>query len=189
MRTYQKYLFPLLFLIPSTSVFAGFMEVGASGNYRISKINSNNYQEMVSYTGSLSYYFWEMSAMELSYTQGNQIVVLQIPSDNKTTTTTFFELIGLDLVITLADKQSDFQPYVKMGGAYIKKEIVRTIESLGSDRIDSPAGLVPSAGVGFRIKLSTNFSIKAGVDAWTSPLKQNPVTIDYAGRAGVSFLF
>ena len=168
---------------------AGLFELGSSGNYRISRIDKDNYQEMVSYTGSISYYFWEMSAIELSYTEGEQIVVLKIPDENKTTTTTIFRMAGLDLVLTLAGKESPFQPYIKVGGAYIKKEMYREVETLGTDRLPSSEGLVPSAGVGFKIKLTDAMSIKMGVDAWTSPSNQEPTTIDYAGRAGISWMF
>lgn len=44
-----------------------FVELGANANYRRSAFDSNNYQELISYTGSISYYFMEMSAIELSY--------------------------------------------------------------------------------------------------------------------------
>ncbi|MGE0763653.1 MAG: outer membrane beta-barrel protein [Bdellovibrionales bacterium] len=168
---------------------AGVIEVGASGNYRISRINKENYQEMVSYTGTLSYYFWELSALELSYTEGTQIVVLQIPTENRTTTTTSFQMAGLDLVLTLADKQSVFQPYVKLGGAYLKKEMQREIENMGITKLPSSEGVVPSAGVGFKFRIGANLSLKVGVDAWTSPSNQSPTTIDYAGRAGISWMF
>lgn len=144
---------------------------------------------MVSYTGSLSYYFWEMSALELSYTEGTQVVVLSIPGDNKNVVTTQFRIIGGDLVLTLADKDSLLQPYVKVGGAYMTKKITREIQTVGSDHLDAPSGLVPSAGVGFKIKISQGLSIKVGVDAWTSPPEKKPVTVDYAGRAGISWLF
>ncbi len=168
---------------------AGVFEIGASGNYRISRLDEDNYSEMVSYTGTISYYFWEMSALELSYTQGTQITVMLIPGDNKTTTTTGFQMGGADLVLTLADKQSLFQPYVKLGGAYLRKEMVREIETLGKDRLPTSEGIVPSAGVGFKIRLTNALSLKAGVDAWTSPPSQDRTTIDYAARAGISWMF
>lgn len=172
----------------SISASAGFIELGASGNYRISRINTDNYQELISYTGSLAYYFWEMSAIELSYTQGSQVVVVTPDPTSRTKITTFFELIGADLVLTLADKQSFFQPYIKAGGAYTKKVIVREVINQ-SDRIPSRDGLVPSAGLGFKLNFTNAFSIKVGVDAWSSPPGQDPVTVDYAGRGGISWIF
>lgn len=174
-------------LTPNAS--AGIFEVGGSGNYRISRLDKDNYQEMTSYTGSVSYYFWEMSALELSYTEGEQIVVLKIPTENKTTTTTIFKMAGLDLVITLASKESVIQPYIKAGGAYITKDMYREVETVGMDRLPSQKGLVPSAGAGIKIKFTNTMSLKVGVDAWTSPSNQKPTTIDYAGRAGLSWMF
>jgi hypothetical protein len=182
--------FILLMALWSGAAQAGFVEIGASGNYRISRIDDNNKQELVSYTGSVSYYFWELSALELSYTQGQQVVTVQFEGETtRTTMTTFFELIGLDLVLTLADKQSMLQPYIKVGGAYLRKEIVRDVEGLGRTKMDSPAGVVPSAGIGFKLRFTQTLSFKVGVDAWTSPLDREPVTIDYAGRAGISWMF
>lgn len=187
----RKFLVIFILGLSVQSSSAGFVELGGSGNYRISKIDADNYQELLSFTGSMSYYFWEMSALELSYTEGKQIVSLKINSDpNKTVTTTIFRLAGLDLVLTLAGKESVLQPYVKVGGAYIQKEILRQVVGFGSpDRIDSPSGVVPSAGVGFKVKISQTFSIKVGVDGWSSPLNRKPVTWDYAGRAGVTWMF
>lgn len=179
-----------LFVLWSSAASAGYVEVGASGNYRISKIDDDNKQELISYTGSISYYFWELSAIELSYTQGRQVVTTKFPGETAhSITTTFFELFGLDLVLTFADKQSSFQPYVKVGGAYMSKQIVREIEGISRDKVDAPEGLVPSAGIGFRLKFTNALSLKVGVDGWTSPPDHDPVTVDYAGRAGLSWMF
>ncbi|MCB0412171.1 MAG: outer membrane beta-barrel protein, partial [Bdellovibrionales bacterium] len=183
----------LLIAQPSFAV----MELGATANYRKSIIDDNNYQESSSVTGSLSYYFWEMSAIELSYTQGASRVSIKAASnDPRTIITSIFSLTGLDFVFTFAGKDSVFQPYVKLGGAYIKKENFREQEGLATSALPSQKGVVPSAGIGFKIRLTEAFSIKAGVDAWTSPLgKKNPdgteekVTIDYAGRVGFSWFF
>ncbi len=171
--------------------FAGFIEIGGSGNYRISQLNEDNYQKSLSYTGSISYYFWEMSALELSYTQGTQVSVLKISdTDSKTTTTTYFEMSGLDLVLTLADKQSIFLPYIKGGGAYIVKKMESQVEGFAPKPAQPVYGAVPSAGVGFKIKLTQALSFKAGVDGWRSPPGNSKKAIwDYAGRAGLSWMF
>lgn len=164
------------------------LELGATANYRKSVIDDNNYQESVSYTGSISYYFWEMSALELSYTSGaSQVVITPSQSEPRTTITTSFYLAGADLVFTFAGRESAFQPYLKLGAAYIEKEIIREIEGGATTSIGNPKGTVPSAGLGFKIRLNKTFSIKAGVDAWTSPLSEEDVTIDYAGRVGFSW--
>ena len=45
----------------------------------------------------------------------------------------------------------------------------------------SQEGMVPSGGIGFRLMLTHSFAIKVGLDAWTTPPAQQPVTVDYAG--------
>lgn len=191
------FVFTFLLLLPSANSWAGLAELGVSANYRTSKINEDNYQESISYTGSISYYFWEMSALELSYTQGiSKLSVKADPNEPALVYKTEFRLIGLDLVFTMAGRESTFQPFVKIGGAHITKKMVREAGSGGSQgasEIDSVDGVVPSAGVGFKVLLSKSFAIKAGVDAWTSPMSDKDddkdLTIDYAGRVGVSWMF
>lgn len=170
---------------------AGYIEIGGSANYRISSLDPDNYQKSISYTGSLSYYFWEMSALELSYTQGRQISSLKIDStSNLTVTTADFVLVGLDLILTLGDKQSFLLPYIKGGGAYIEKRMKSQVDTFPEQSAPPAFGLVPSAGVGFKLRLTQGLSLKVGVDAWSSPQRKNERTVwDYAGRAGLSWMF
>lgn len=173
----------------TSAAHAGYIEIGTSGNYRISKIDEDNKQEMISYTGSVSYYFWELSALELSYTKGSQVVTTKFPGDPaRTISTTLFEMIGLDLVLTLADKEALLQPYIKGGVARISKVIVREIEGMSRDQVETDPTVVPSAGVGFKVKFTKTLSLKVGVDAWKSSAGDTSV-IDYAGRAGISWMF
>ncbi|MBK8204632.1 MAG: hypothetical protein IPK68_20765 [Bdellovibrionales bacterium] len=96
--------------------------MGTSATFRRSTIDENNFQESTSYTGTVSYYFWEMSALELSYTEGSSLLSVKPVDDTKVITRSTFRLIGLDLVITLASQQSSLQPYIKIGGARISKK-------------------------------------------------------------------
>lgn len=181
------FIFSLLLATPFAH--AGYMEIGATANYRKSAIDGSNYQEILSYTASYSYYFWEMSALELSYTSGENVVSVQINNEPKSKITTRFSLIGLDLVVTMADKESAFQPYFKIGAAYIQKDVLQEVENLSAQKLNSPSGVVPSVGLGFKIKMTKEIALKCGVDAWSSPLDKQPFTVDYAGRAGISWLF
>lgn len=184
----QKILLATFILLLSTTAQAGYLELGSSANYRRSTIDSENFQESISYTGSISYYFLESSALELSYTSGYSKIVVT-PGDITTqyVTETDFSLTGLDLVFSVGGREDLFQPYLKIGGAYIQKKIYRQLNGFSKDKIGEQSGTVPSAGLGFKIKLSKTFSIKVGVDTWTSPLDEEPVTVDYAGRAGFSW--
>lgn len=149
----------LLAGLPSAS-WAGIVEIGASANFRRSTIDDNNFQESTSYTGSLSYYFWEMSALELSYTEGEAFLSVKPLDDTKIITTSTFKLIGVDLIITLGSQQSTLQPYLKIGGAHIEKKIVRQAEGLDASEIESPSGIVPSAGLDLKLPLVEVFPLR-----------------------------
>ena len=178
-------------LLISSSALAGLIELEAGVLYRTSRIDSDNYQESTSYTGSLSYYFWEMSAIEFSYTQGiSKLSIKASESDPKQVYKTEYQMFGADFVFSFADRKAPLQPYIKVGGAQMTKKIFQETDAGGRILIGDSKGVVPSAGLGFKLKLTKTFSIKMGVDAWqnTSDDKDD-VPIDYAGRAGIVWLF
>lgn len=177
------------------SARAGFVEVGASGSYKKSNIGSDSYDESQSITGSFSYYFDESSALEFSYTDGiNRRRIGEGQADGQLTNM-YYKMLGLDLVITIGSKESTIRPYIKVGGVYIMdKRIVTQYWSGGNvfpetTRKD-PEALVPSAGIGFKLALTQALSLKVGVEAWSSrSVSEQPVTIDYSGRVGLSWMF
>ncbi|MCB9026221.1 MAG: hypothetical protein H6625_07895 [Bdellovibrionaceae bacterium] len=170
--------------------FAGIFEVSGTANYRRSQINELNYQISQSVTASVSYYFMEMSALELSYTEGTSTLRIQtLSTDPFAEYINKFTLYGLDLVITLAQKESVIQPFVKVGGAHIIKSLIKKGETGSVEGPSVDPETVPSAGLGLKIKLTNTFSIKTGIDAWRTQQKGEDAKIDYAGRAGVSLLF
>ncbi|HVK62369.1 MAG TPA: outer membrane beta-barrel protein [Bdellovibrionales bacterium] len=177
---------------------AGVFEIGASGTYRRSVIAADSFDESKSLTGSVSYYFTEASAIELSYTDGTskREIVANNPNSlvTKTVTNLTYRTLGLDFVFTLGPKEATLRPYLKAGVNYIleKRYFDQTYTAAGpqeSTVTEDPAALVPSGGAGLTLRLSQTLSLKFGIDAWTSrPLNSKPVTIDYAGRAGISWL-
>ncbi len=180
----------MLILIAVPQAFAGVFEVSASANYRRSQINTLNFQESRSVTASVSYYFLEMSALEFSYTQGASTLRAQATeADLWVEYVNKFTLYGTDLVLTFAEKTSMIQPFVKIGAAHIVKDLVVKSETGGTTRTPSDPQTVPSAGVGFKIKITKTFSIKVGLDGWLTNQGETDEKIDYAGRAGVSWLF
>lgn len=193
----KAFLAAWIFILITPSVYASLNEIGFTVNYRSSKIDEHNFQDSTSYTGSYSYYFGAMSAVELSYTKGlSRLSVKASESEPQVVYKTEFEMIGLDFVLTLAGREAALQPYIKVGGAHVKKLIQVEAGDGGSQgTVDAgeQSGMVPSAGLGVKILLNKNFSIKAGLDAWTSPMNNNDddkdLTIDYAARAGLSMVF
>lgn len=180
----------LIFMVSGAPAWASFVEVGASVNYRSSGYDKDNYIKSLSYTGSLSYYFWEMCAWEFNYTTGySKQVSKGSGTDPKFTVEDNIELMSLDLVLSFAQREDPFRPYIKLGAGYLTKERYRKINDDPRERISEQNGMVPSGGLGFSVNLSKEFSIKLGVDAWTSPLDEKPLVVDYAGRAGISWIF
>lgn len=165
---------------------AGYIELGGSGNYRQTYVNEVNYSITQSLTGSISYYFWENSALEMSYTSGR--------SSNITpayTATAYFELYGLDFVLSFGAKEAFLRPYAKLGAAYQKKSIVYQ-QALVNAITETSEGASPSAGFGFKLALSQTLGLKVGVEAWSSPITSDSsvkTTYDIAARAGISWIF
>lgn len=175
----------LVLILFSVSSYAGYFEISASGSYRKTSYDENNYSVYRSGTGSVAYYFWEMSALELNYTKARSD---EIKSEYQARS--YVTFYGADLIFTLASKQSLFQPYIKVGAAYQhKKASYKQTNVATVTHFPDIKGWAPSGGVGLKFILGKHVALKAGVDAWSSPLSQDKVTYDYAGRVGLSLLF
>ncbi len=194
MNSLSKYFALFLVSLVFTSLPAiaqSYSEIGFTANFRKSSIDEGNWQQTLSYTGPFSYYFWQTSAIELSYTQGLSELSVRPPDlpNDRMLTQSYFSLIGLDLVASFADRRAPFQPYVKLGSAFINKKIYRQLTGFNSTLIAESSGLVPSAGLGFRVLMTETLSLRVGFDSWTNPLNERPLILDYAARAGVSWMF
>src|SRR4051812_28929209 len=109
-------LLPLLLV--GSQAFAGYVEISATGSYRTNTDNDYTYQRTQTLSGSVAYYFWEMSALELSYTDAiNRSWGRTAISASDYIETSRIRLYGLDLIISLSGKQASFRPYIKVGGA------------------------------------------------------------------------
>ena len=164
------------------------MEVGLSGSYRRSNLDQENFTDTKSITGSMTYYFYALSAVELSYTKGLTTVQTDPSLVTGQTAKTEFELIGIDLILSLGEKESLVKPYFKLGAVHVQSKIIIQ-NSFATDTIEPESGVAPSAGVGVKLALSKQLSVKLGLDCWTSPLSQKPVEFNYAARSGISWLF
>ena len=193
LRTLAPALVALLLAVPA---HAGFIEIGASGSFRRSNIDVDAYDESLAVTGSFSYYFSESTAIEASYTDGQNKRVISENVANGHVTKMFYKTAGLDFVLSFGGKESAIRPYLKVGGNYIiSKRIVDQYRDANNNLypanvIEDEPGLVPSFGAGCKLGVTENLSLKLGVDGWTSrPTNKPPVTVDYIGRAGLSLMF
>jgi hypothetical protein len=182
-----------LFLIFATasSAYAINVEVGLNYNYKKSAFDVENATEQQSTTGSISFYFWERVALEMSYTSGLYVKKEKQPDFAGSflrTTTQYTDVYGADLIFVLADRKATFQPYIKGGGAYVRvKQVVQ-------DQRDNPweilySGPSPSYGVGFKFFLTEAFALRVSYDAIETPVNNDTKVTDITGRVGVSWMF
>ncbi len=179
-------LLPVLLLLSSFAQ-AGIFEISATGNYRKTYYDSTHSTAMESGTFGLAYYFWELSALELSFTRGDANQVAPEYTAYQT-----FTAYGVDFLVTMANRESVIKPYLKAGASYIVKSLRYFDPVLGGTSSVNSQGIAPTAGIGFKIMIGQQFAIKTGVDVSSSPLPgddRNPVTYDFSANAGVSFLF
>lgn len=174
----------------SFQAHAGFIEIGAMGNLRDSSIDKDHTSKSRSITGSLAYYFFENSAIELSYTEGYQkstgTTLIGVTNYNYTQIVNY-TMYGADFILSFFGKESAFQPYLKAGIAQQKKQIEFEISSDVSK--SEQEGNYLTGGVGFKIIMTKNISFKAGYDLWKGPLGKDDQTTDNATRVGLSFIF
>ena len=186
----MKSILSFIILLCSFSASAGYVEVGTTGSYYKSTIDDYNYEEKKDVSLSISYYFWAQSALELSATSRLNVTKVGTSDVNSQVTIQTESLMyGLDFVLSLADMKADFRPYVKVGGLYIHKRVVQTTAAFPYEVIPFEDGIAPSAGVGLKLKLTELLSLKIGAEAWSLPLGNNKAQYDYAGRAGLSWVF
>jgi Outer membrane protein beta-barrel domain len=178
-------------LATAPSASAGMMEISTSYSIRDSSIDDYNYTKNEAWTGSFAWYFLELSAIELSYTNGT--AEQSLSPDNGTTVDKYyakFEMYGADLVFTFAGKDSFLQPFIRGGVAYLNKKFYKedtagTVTNYGVPIEDT----VPSYGAGFKIRITQGFSIKMSYDTWRSGNANDKDIWDEAIKAGVSWMF
>jgi opacity protein-like surface antigen len=172
-------------LFYSTLSHALVTEVGLNYGYQKKTFNPTNYYQSDTKSASLSLYFLERFALELSYTDS---FYESQESDTYSTRVTqqSSQIAGADLIYVLTDKTSMFQPYIKGGTAFIKKK--KQIRYANADTIDiqTKDGFAPSYGAGIKFKLSERFSFKVSYDMWQTPLDDGSSSDDNSLKVGLS---
>jgi hypothetical protein len=166
------------------------MELGVNYSYKKSAFDTDNNTEQQSTTGSISLYFWERVALELSYTNGLYVKKEKQPSYAGSflrTTTQYTDVYGSDLIFVLADRKAMFQPYLKAGGAYVR--VKQVVQDEGANPWEILySGPSPSYGVGFKFFLTEAFAIRVSYDAIETPVNNDTKVTDITGRVGVSWI-
>lgn len=187
----RNLLFSLLIVFSAAPGFAINTELGINYNYKKSAFDSDNNTEQQSATGSISLYFWERVALELSYTDGLYVKKERQPAfagAKLRTTTQYSTVYGADLIFILSDRKAVFQPYIKGGGAYVR--VKQVVQDEGAEAWEIlHTGLSPSYGIGFKFFLTEAFAIRTSYDVIQTPVNNDTKVTDLTGRLGVSWMF
>lgn len=191
MNLYSFYLvlLNLIFLHQSQTSLAGYFELDVAANLRSTSLSKEDSSVNQSITGSIAYYFWQNSAVEISYTRGMLIeknaAVSPLPKFENHYN---YNLLGLEMILAYGDRSASFRPYVKAGVMQIEKTKTLFADGVSSTPTKIPSQMVPSVGTGLQFMLSNTFAIKFGIDAWPSnSIDRNPIIWDFATRLGISW--
>ncbi len=176
----------------SFSAKAFYTELGFNFNYKKTIVDNLNNIEQQGLTGSVSLYFWDQIATEISYT--NSLYVKREKADSLPSTTAqrittqYADIYGVDLIYVFTGKKEVFQPYIKGGVAYIKKK--QTSQQDNSQwETPTATGWGPSYGVGFKFFLTEAFAIRVGYDVVKTPIDSSSSADDISSRIGLSWMF
>lgn len=172
--------------LPASALYT---ELGLSYGRKTTSFDKNNTYDSESMTGSLSLYFLERLALELSYTDALGIREEKASgSDPRRTTTQKSQIMGADLILMFADRKALLQPYIKGGGAQISRYQEVKIEGYGqTSTIEPETATVPSYGAGLKIQLSEGLGIKLSYDVWKTPIGEGMQTDDSSMRVGITW--
>lgn len=190
MKNWSLFLIVVAFaLINSSNAHAVFTEVSASYGYKTQTYDANNNTKTETVSGSLSLYFWERIALELSYTDSLGVIQAKAYStDPNRTIEQKSQVLGSDLIFVFADKKTLFQPYVKAGIAQITRSQKTKIEGQDSYSNSPEVATAPSYGVGLKVALTETFGLKFSYDVWKSPISDTVQTDDSAFKAGITWI-
>jgi opacity protein-like surface antigen len=182
----------LSIVLLSLRSFALYTEIGVNYAYKKSFIDSTNSSEQQGTTGSISLYFWEQVALEISYT--NSLYVKKelnaaSPSTSIRTTTQIADVYGADLIYVFADRKAAWQPYIKGGVAYVNKRQSTQIDNNPPFPAGPYTGSAPSYGVGLKFFLTDALAIRSGYDVVNTPIDNSSYAQDINGRIGLSWIF
>jgi hypothetical protein len=181
-------LFFLFSFVVADQAFAITTEVGTSYGRKKTTFDQNNFSDMESITGSLSFYFLEKLAFEMSYTEATGLRQEYVLG-NKQLTYQKTTVVGGDLILILLDKTSPIQPYIKGGAARITRRQEIKYATLDPIIVEPEIAIVPSYGAGMKIAIASGFGIRLSYDVWKTPVGDGTTSDDTNIRAGVTFMF
>lgn len=190
-----KQILSLGVLLLSWQAHAILTELSVSYAQKKTYFNADNFNNMESTTGSVSFYFMERLAFELSYTDASILreeTVFNGTGFQQVTSLQKVIVYGSDLILMLSDKKSMIQPYIKAGVSQVKKTLTTRNAEVLIYETDPINSVSPSYGAGLKFALTETFGLKLSYDAWRTESKDslgNKSTIeDSSIRAGLTWI-
>jgi len=162
-------------------------ELSLSYGQKKTSFDVNNYYNTESVTASMSFYFMERLAFEISYTDGTSVKEERVNSQQQTTVQKT-QVAGADLIFVLADRKAVFQPFIKGGMAQITRKQTIKIQGLLNETLEPDIATAPSYGLGCRLAITESLGIKFSYDVWKTPIGSGQTTDDNAIKAGLSWM-
>lgn len=190
----MKYSFSILavcflFIFPLTS-HALYTELGFTYGRKKTTFDASNNFDSEYMTGSVSLYFAERTALELSYTDAVSLQNQRASSaDTPRTVYQKTQIVGGDLIYVFADRKALFQPFIKGGMARISRRQEIKDGIFNTSPLDPDEAIAPSYGLGVKIALTETFGLKASYSVWQTPIGGGAKTNDDAVTAGVTWMF
>lgn len=192
----------------SAQSFAGYYEMSANGSYY--KYNNgivagdSNYTVIQRIGGGLAYRFLTNTAIEFGYTESKtRETITQATADGsirlRSTKTSTFRILSLDLVLYFTDKRSRWRPYIRSGGGYTIRRV-----KLEGKQIDVLAGNVETGlqassptiysvsaqgGAGVNVFVSEQIALEASYTAYATELDKPEIFIHYSIAGGLRYIF
>jgi hypothetical protein len=188
-KTLQTFAILMLLTLP-LSVHAMYTEMGLNYGRKKTTFDATNNYDSESTTASVSLYFAEKLALELSYTEATGIQNQQASSvDTPRTIYQKTQVVGADLIVVFAEKKALFQPYIKGGAAQISRRQEIKDGNFPTQILAPDVAVAPSYGVGLKIALTETFGLKVSYSVWQTPIGGGAKTNDDAVSAGVTWMF
>jgi hypothetical protein len=178
----------IFLLLVSTSAWAMNYEIGVSYARKKNSFDRDNYFDTESTTGSLSLFFSEMIALEMSYTDAKANRYEKPPGGNFLQTYQKTEVLGADLIFVFTPRKSLIQPYIKGGAAQLKRRQVSYDNTNVPVPLDIETAIVPSYGAGVKFSLIDGLSLRISYDVWRTPVGGGVITDDNQLRVGLSWM-
>lgn len=162
---------------------AGTFELSLGASYSSSNYGGGNFNWSRRFGGSIGYYFFSVTEIELSY----QDALERTKIVNFQDTTTHDIVLGLTIVQGLTPKSFPIQPYIKLGAG----QLYREAQGSYSGGAAPPAilgSLTFIGGAGLKIYITRNFAIRGEATTYIAGGVLSTWQDNFALTGGISLM-